>query len=278
LDADKKSVPEKVAVVYVTDQHINGATALFPRNFTHDDGAITTPSRTQFAIYDAWADFTEKVKALAPFYRIVTVFGGDVADYDIYDRSLQIISRNPADIQKMVLDTIAPLVSVSQQVYFIRGTEAHSGKSAFLEELIANDCENAVHDEQTASWWYLRRYFAGVKFDITHHANMGGKPWTERNAANALAAEVMFQYGARGESPPKLAFRGHVHRWSDSFDNYYTRAITSGCWAFQNAYSHRIAKGNTLPEIGGLIALCENGNAEVVKHQYPFKFAPAQEG
>lgn len=277
MDADHS---DKVAVVYTTDHHINGATALFPRQFTFDDGGQYIPSRSQFALADAWGGFAEQVQALLGDYRIVSIFGGDLVDVDDKQRTTQVVSRNPSDVFKMAQDVIYPLASISQSLYFIRGTEAHVGTSAFVEEDLGGDFDNTVRDDETGnySWWYLRRRFGGVSFDVTHHTSMGGIPWTQRNAANTLAARLMFEYAERGEKAPQIALRGHVHRWSDSYDNFPVRAMTCGCWAFQNAYSHRIGKGNALPEIGGAILLCENGQYEVKKIRYTLPFPPMKEG
>jgi len=92
----------------------------------------------------------------------------------------------------------------------------------------------------------------GVRFDIAHHTSMGNLPWTSPNAANALAAKVMFDYANRGEEPPDFVIRGHVHRWGDSYDAFRTRAIISPSWSMATEHTHRIAP-NSLSHVGAIL-------------------------
>ena len=73
-----------------------------------------------------------------------------------------------------------------------------------------------------------------------------------------------FEAAERGERPPHLLIRGHVHRPGDSYDAYPVRALILPSWQLSTSYGYRIG-GGTLP-IGGAYVVCDGrGGFEVVK-------------
>jgi hypothetical protein len=169
-------------------------------------------------------------------------------------------STNRADLVRFAYHTLAPLIEACNAVFVIRGTEAHTGGAGELEELLAKDISNIVpFSKQVKSHWHLRQIFGGVRFDIAHHASMGGRPWTQRNAGNQLAALAAYD-----SQPPKVIVRSHVHRWSDSGHNFPTFACTLPGWELPTAYSYRI--GSTSAEFGGVVFKC-GGGAYSWEHQ-----------
>jgi len=196
-------------------------------------------------------------------YRLIVVVNGDVVEYDTKKRTHQLITRNHATIDALALDVLAPLVDIADGVVIIRGTEAHTGKSASGEERLAADLDNVIPaSESVKSHWQLQRKVEGVTFDVAHHTSMGGMPWTEKQAAVKLAAVTRMRYIEQDQRPPDVVLRSHVHRYSDSGGNYPTFAVTLPAWTLKTAYIHRIGGENTLSDIGGVVFLCEDGKYE----------------
>jgi hypothetical protein len=259
---------DKSAVIVVGDLHINSKVALSPPRVQLDEGGSYHSSRGQRWLWRSWNDFWDQVKDDTKGYRRIVVFNGDMGELDINRRSYQLITPNKATITGMVLDTLEPAIALADLIYVIRGTQAHTGKSAWLEEDIAQDLDNAVHDGG-ASWWHLRAVASGVKFDICHHASMGGLPWTEKNAANKIAKIVVDRYMIDMEQkPPDITIRSHNHRWNDSADNFKTRAICLPCWSMMTEYGYRIGKENSIADVGGAVVFCEDGEYTVKKYKY----------
>ncbi len=158
-------------------------------------------------------------------------------------------------------------VSRRRMPWPVRRTEAHSGPSAHLDETIAHDIGATPCDEtaNTFSHWRLRLSIDGVRLDVAHHPPGGGgrRPWTRGNFAPTLASMAFFEAAERGEKPPHLLVRGHVHRPGDSYDVYPVRALVLPSWQLTTSYGHRIG-GDPLP-IGGAIVTCDRGKHEVVK-------------
>ena len=257
------------ALVHISDLHINSTVALCTPTYHKDDGGTGRYSAAQRWIWHNWLDFLDKVEEAKKHDKVILVINGEVVDGDKKNRSNQICCRNEADYKQLAAEVLDPLVKMVDLVYVTRGTEAHTGKSAYLDEEMAKDFE-AERDPATGnySWWTLPLKVDGVTFDISHHVSMGQLPWTEKNAAMKLAVVTMMRYMEHGDKPPDLALRGHVHRWSDSYDAFPTRGIIGPAWTLKNSYIYRLGSSAKLSEIGGFIVHTSAGHYEVQKIKY----------
>lgn len=266
----------KIILAIVGDTHINSTVALRIPIMKMDDGSTNRASKLQQEYWNAWIDFCNQAKDKARGGKLIAVFNGDTVELDTKNRSHQVHTRNPATVIDVAYRTLEPMLDIAKEVYWMRGTEAHVGKSASMEELLAADCTKTIRKNGTASWWDLRMNVQGVLIDISHHTNMGTTLAGRGNAAARLAIRTMEEYSEWGEPAPKIAIRGHVHTFSDSGLTYPVRALTHGCWTATNSYSHRIGLGGRMPHIGGLFITIEDGKYNIEKVQYEYKREKAE--
>ena len=246
----------KLTIGFLSDLQTNSTVGLCPPVVNFDDGGTYHYSKLQRQLWYDYLGFRDRLKSAKSDGELYLVFNGDLHDGDHHQTS-QIITRNPATMQNIAADVIDPLAQIANKMFLVRGTEAHVGKSASMEEDIAKDF-NFEKNGKKRSWWHLVSRFKGHWFDIAHHTSMGSTPVGKGNAANKLAVETIFEYANRGQKPPDYVIRSHVHRHSDSYDNYITRAIILPCWQYGTAFVHRIAPGK-LATIGGMIWEKEDG-------------------
>jgi hypothetical protein len=140
---------DAVYVAVVADLHINSSVALCPPVFNLDEGGTFRSSKGQRWLWEHWLSFWQEVKGLEG--RRVAILNGDIGELDIKRRSYQLISPNKAMILKMVLMTLEPMLEAVDEVIVLRGTMAHIGKSAWLEEMVGNDLTIARHDPVAGS-------------------------------------------------------------------------------------------------------------------------------
>lgn len=258
-------------LVIVSDLHINSTAGLCTPVVSREKGDYHA-HRPQRELWESWLDFCSKAQA-APG-RKVAIINGDIGELDAKRRTYELITPNKAEILAMIPEVIEPLIKIVDQVYVMRGTPAHSGKGAWLEEAIGNDLTNSVKQGKVASWYHLRAVVEGIRFDFAHHASMGGLPWTAANAANKLAAKTIFQYADQYQQPsPHLVIRSHNHRTADSYNNHSTRAIFTPCWSLSTEYGFRNGHENDLPHIGGMLITCDSGKYE---YNGPVLYKPAE--
>ncbi len=131
---------DKVIVAVNADLHVNSTVGLLCPRFTLDDGGAYSSSKAQRWAWNHWLSYwkdveAEKKRLNAP---VIAVLNGDIAD-DNYHCTTQLVTRNKADIIHMVGETLRPCLDVADHVFITRGTEAHVGPNACLDELVAKD-------------------------------------------------------------------------------------------------------------------------------------------
>lgn len=262
----------KTVLVAVSDMHINSTVALCPPVVNLDDGGTYHANRTQRWLWQCWQDFWRYADETYPAaeFRRIAIVNGDLGELDTKRRSIQVITVNKATIQNICIDTLRPLTDWAQAVYIVRGTAAHTGKSAWLEEAIAGDLDNTVREtpDGAASWWHIRSVCEGVRLDIAHHASMGGLPWGKVNAASRLAAKIVWQYVIQHKQPaPHLVLRSHNHTAVNS-EVEDTEVWFTPAWTTLTEHGYRSGFENDLAQIGGVFVECEGGRAKVYNRLY----------
>src|SRR5690606_32171774 len=143
-------------------------------------------------------DFCRQVQGTAEEVKaaeIIVGLNGDWIDGEM-TKIAQIATRNRATIQKAGYDAVSPLLELSSRRYVWRGTPAHVGPSAEMEEILARDIE-AVPDPaipgRHARWHSLLEIY-GTTFDIAHHGKLGRTAWTKPNVLNSVAASIILNH------------------------------------------------------------------------------------
>ena len=254
-------------LLVLSDLHVNSTVALCKPSVQLDDGGTYHLSQSQRQIWRSWNEMIEQVEA-ARKGRLVTIFNGDLAEGDAKDRSFQVISHNPATILQHVADVVDPIARLSDKLYVVRGTMAHTGKSNWYEEHLGLDLEAEQETYTEAhSWYHLKLDVDGVRCDIAHETRMGGKRASRTTAATRYAFDLLEEYDERDERPPHLAIRSHVHRWGDSYDACRIRAIYTPGWSATTEYINSKNPG-ALGQWGALLVFCEGGQYEVSKIKF----------
>jgi hypothetical protein len=251
-------------VVAVSDLHTGSSVGLMPPKTQLDDGGSYVASIAQRWLWTNWIKMWTRVEEIKQETKlpVCTIVNGDISDGDHHDTT-QIVTRNKADQIDIALETLGPLLDVSDKVFIIRGTEAHNGKTNWMEEEIAKQI-GAEPDKHTHSWWHLYIEIGGVTFDVQHHGEYGTKvPWSAGTEAVKIAAHVASEYADSGDKPPMIALRAHRHGWRDSGRTRSTQAFVTPPWQLKTAFVHRLGFGTHIQSVGGLVLVCKDGRYSV---------------
>jgi len=247
------------ATILISDTHTNSTLALAKPGVCLDDGTPYQLNTIQRWLLPVWEQCLDDIETLTKGYHRNVLLNGDIVDVDAKDRTWQMITKNPAMAKRHACEVLEPVVDMSDTLFVMRGTEAHTGTDAYLEEEIAENFDAERNpDTGQYSWWHLRAKFSGVTFDVAHHYGMGRLAHTYANSANKLAFNTMWHYIDWGEKPPDLVIRAHNHRFADSGRTYDTRAIFCPAWQYHTPYLYRLGAANDRPHIGALVFLCED--------------------
>lgn len=264
-----------MVLAVVSDIHAGGTTAVCPPEIILDDGGKYTASKAQNWLWECWGDYWKQVatKRTALGAKLVVVFNGDAVEGE-HHRTKQIMSGNKNAQAAAWNDVVRiPLALKPDAIVITRGTAAHVGESAESEERIADglrrDKRPIVSDDATgaASLWHWYADIQGVRLDVTHHGRIGQREHTRASQIALYAHDVHLSYTKRGELPPHLAFRGHNHKFADSFDACQPRVIGTGAWQLGTGHVHKVAP-DSIADIGGAIAVITDGAYTVEKIHY----------
>ena len=244
---------KKSASIVISDTHIMSTSGLCPEKIVLDDGSTHIPNKLQSLLNKWFSEFIEDAKRITWGHNRVLILNGDLGELDSKHRSSQIISTNASTVIKTIIETINPLVSFCDKVVVVRGTVAHTGKSSWVEEAIAHHYASKIipQEEQVYSHYHFKSEIDGIRYDVAHHARMGGMRHTAKGYAQRLALDTMDKYRDRGQEPPHIVLRSHNHRRADSGYNWPTYVSMLPSWQFPTEFIYRIGAENDPVHIGG---------------------------
>lgn len=262
-------------IAVVSDLHAGSTVALAPPRIELDDGGHYEASKAQRWMWERWGQFWDTVERERDRLKadLIFVCNGDATDGN-HHGTTQILSGNPTAQAAVLNEVLAiPLALQPTAIAMIRGTEAHVGPSAAYEERVAvglkKDGRPVILDMENgnASHWQVTLDVHGQRINFAHHGKIGGRPNTKMTAVYSQAFDIWTEHNLRGEPPPHLAVRSHMHRYADSYNAYPTRLIQTGAWQLATSYVHRIAP-NALADVGGLLLTVRAGELLATPHLY----------
>lgn len=263
----------KTIVTFAADTHPNDRVGLCPPEITLD--GVGSPgkwvaSTLQQESWNAWTQFWGQQGVLKKELdaQLYAVLDGDGSDDNEHGKA-GLITTNKADALKIAQAVLEPMRAVADKWFMVRGTQAHAGEFAWMEEELAATC-GAEPDEEagTASWWWLPLNVEGVSFHVGHvPPTFGSKPWTIDAALGRCSKEIRDEYLERGDLPPDVAVFAHHHVFRDSGMVKKPYVVFLPGWQYMTAYGIlRRGWGGFVRPIGGAWFICENGDWQFDYH------------
>jgi len=262
-------------LVVVGDLHTNSFSGLIPPVVYRSNGNKERQNAWQKWLWNKWLTFWGNIDDIKKQTKlpVAVVFNGDSCDKN-HHAPHEMIDLNPNVITNTAIEVLEVPLEVADCWYMIRGTEAHTGRGAWMEERIAKELamtsphkvgarpEKRLGGENTwvYSWWKLYMEIGGVFFDIKHHPESNStRSWTRGGGAMRIAKIVMDSYYESGDRPPQVAIRNHFHHWEDSGTNQPTQAFILPAWQGPTDFTHRRAIESEAHPVGGIYFVCRNG-------------------
>lgn len=249
-------------VVTISDIHAGCKLAVMGQKAKLDDGGFYTPSRFQKELYRHWKNFwTEYIPIATKKGDYVVVLNGDAID-GVHHNSTTQISHNINDQIQIAYDLLAPVLDNKKckQVFMIRGTEVHVGKSGKDEETLANmlGCKPNSEGQSSRYDMYLR-FGKNDRFLIhtSHHVGTTNSAAYESTAPFREIVEAYNEAGRWGDTPPDVIIRSHRHRNIEikvPSKNGSAIVVCTPAWQLKTPFVYRGAMGRTsTPQIGGCV-------------------------
>jgi len=245
-------------IVVISDTHCGCQTGLCPSSVTLDDGGTYHASKFQQSVWNWWEEFWDWVKTITKNAPFDLVMNGDALDGNHHQATSQ-ITHNLKDQLNIAYAVLAPVVKKARKYYHIRGTEAHVGPSAHLEETLAQRL-NAIPNEIGQHARYdLWKYLGDKKIlcHFAHHIGTTGSQAYESTAVFKELVEAYVEAGRWDNRPPDVVVRSHRHRAimvEAPSSNAAGISVVTPAWQGKTPFVWKIPGGRqSQPQFGGVL-------------------------
>jgi hypothetical protein len=239
------------SVVVVSDLHVGGRFALFPRGFRTSNDVLWPLNRGQDYLLECW----ENALARLPSEIDVLVFNGDIVEgRNKFVMGLNIIEPDPLWQVRAAAQVTEPLVRRARQIRCTQGSCYHVGKGGAYSELFAERVgAKPRQGHYVIPWW--RFWFHGVYFDFAHRQSV-----MFRYRSTAMEREIEFfitRIGKKNKAPPRhvVITRSHTHVGFKAWWDSNTRvSVSTPSMKLQDIYAQTsISPERIIPENLGIV-------------------------
>jgi hypothetical protein len=268
-----RSKGKTIIVATPSDLHVGSTVALSPPEVQLDDGGTYLASKVQRYILQGWNDYWAEIDGQVKDHKakLYVIVVGEACE-GVHHGTTQIFSHNKAVQRVAALELLDPVAQKADKLWIVRGTEAHSGKSANEDEAIARDLGAIKNDILgTWSWWSLRLIASKVRLFLAHHPRTKGwMPHTEDSAASRMSFMMSSRWLSAERALPDLAVFGHVHYYADSGRAHKPRVIYLPGWQLATSFVHRLGSSYEydLKPMGGIYFICKDGSYTIHEHLF----------
>jgi len=256
-----------IIIAATADEHINSCVGLCPRGPFDLEVGQYLPSREQLWLWDKWEHFWNKVKKLKKKLRgeIWWIHVGDGADDNSHSK-YGLITLNKSLIVRLAVQSYQPAIEASDRRFFVRGTSAHVGMDAELEEMTARECDAEMWKGMYTR--YAWDILANSTRILARHKPISNstREYTRGGGANRTAVQMTMAAARLNRELPDVAFSGHFHHPEDSGNNYPVRVVFLPCWKLHGSYEEYM--GFSVERVGGEVVVC---------HEDHYQTFPAKE-
>jgi hypothetical protein len=248
---------------FVADTHCGSTMGLMkPDWFPLHDGGGYQPGPTQQLIWKVWEAGWAKVAQERKGRKLIIVHVGDAVE-GIHHATTQVVSGRVDEHEAIHIDCMDWAMKKAKfdkgdSLYYISGTEEHSGNGSRSEESIARDLDGVVPmNDNRATWDAIRKSINGVGFDISHHgATIGNTPLTEENGLTQKLKALYYDSLNYKQEIPRYWIRAHLHRFV--YSRYAgAQAIIDGfvlpSFQMKTGYVYKRMNGRILPSDIGMV-------------------------
>jgi hypothetical protein len=255
-------------IVDLGDAHSVACMGVHPPTINMRLGSDRVATKPELWLWDCWLSLRDYVVSLkrSPDDRIHVVFNGDLGDSGWKHPTNQLLTYDLCEAVDIAVETVDPWLRIADDWFLSAGTEAHAGRSGELEAEIGAriGAVPVPSNPKQHVWDVVRMDIQGVRMDFAHTGRIGSRPWTLTNAMAGTYLEILAFYHEQKLAVPDLVALSHVHRATDSGDNFPMRVLTTPGWQIRAYYNNR--SPYRLSDIGGTVIVIDDGAIALVKN------------
>jgi hypothetical protein len=223
-----------------------------------DQGGKVYPSRLQSIVWSWWEEmWTDWVPVATKREPYGVILNGDGVE-GVPHGTTAVISANESDQIKISSAILKNVVALCDGRFkWIRGTEAHVGKSGSIEEAAAQQIGAISNQDGQFARFELWQKVGDGLVHFLHHVGTTSSSSHESSAVNAELTAEFAEASRWGERPPDVIVRSHRHRFIEvripvAGGRFGSACVTPG-WQLKTPFTYKIAQGRVAPPQFGAV-------------------------
>lgn len=261
------------SVIVISDTHIGSNAGLCPpEGYELPDNNIYMQNKFQETTWLYWEHFWKKwiPKMVEKSEKVIIVINGDLIDGSHHE-TVNIMSTS-LPYQQIAAIKVFKQIDHYDGLYVVRGTEAHAGKGATSEEMIARDI-GAINPNGSSncSDYQLWLSVDKVTFHIAHHIGVTSSAAYETSAPMRELVAALVEASQWGQTLPQIVVRSHRHRFvpvSIPSQHGRIRCVITPGWQLRTPNVERIDRMR-IPHVGGVLFQVEDDQCQTIEKIYP---------
>ena len=245
--------------VVINDTHVVSLVGLCPpKGVKLKDGGTYMPSPEQRQIYLRWREFWDHYVPLytkgEPYAIIVN---GDVCDWD-HHGTHAIFTKDLGTHISAAYEVLAPEVEkAAKGVFFLVGSEAHTGEQGDAEEALAEKFDCIRDDNGRYARYEMWIEIGGALCHFNHSIGTSSSVSYETTAVHKELIEAFTEAGMWGDRPPQMVWRAHRHRFCKTTipaEIGDAECVCNAGWQLKSPWFYRKARGRmSRAQLGGAV-------------------------
>jgi hypothetical protein len=224
--------------IVISDTHCGSSMGLLPPEFESPETGPIGQNDFQKWLWKQWSDLWAYVHALPGTHDVIV--NGDAIE-GFHHRATQINGTTVADHVQMFMETFDPIAKEANRLWFIRGTEAHTGAAS--EDGLAKHYRacSATREKLLASDRLMLTQ-ADVPCAFSHHMPTTSREWLKATPLGTALAQYQLARARAGHKPTRLLGLAHSHVCRVYRDESAGPAIAfvTPAWQGPTRYTHRL--------------------------------------
>jgi len=246
-------------LVIVSDLHVGCSYGLCPPGgLSIDGGGLYYPNNHQLEMWQKWREFWDVwIPKVCHKEHFILIVNGDSID-GVHHGTITQITHNLTYQRLGAEEIIKEIVNRDdcEALYFIRGTEAHVGKSGQEEEQLARTLGAIPNQDGQYARWELWFQLHNALVHVAHHIGGTGASAYESTAIMRELVNAYTEAGRWKQQVPDIIARSHRHRNAEvrvPSAIGYGIAFTTPGWQLKTPLVYRTNMKLQSPQIGGSV-------------------------
>jgi hypothetical protein len=262
--------------VVLSDIHSGHKLGLMPPDVTlyeedeHGNPVPYTPRQTasQEYLWRLYTDYMAQSVKIADGSPMIVIHNGDLTQGNRFAE--QLVTTSAGNQMLIAVANLTPWVKIPNvaALRIVQGTQVHEFAESTAPMLVTSLLAKEAPRKDIKMLNHGLLTVGGVTVDYAHHGpGPGGREWLRGNEARFYLRNLMMAEVGRGEVPPRLVLRGHVHTYTKEtleWAGHESTLIITPAYCMLGDHARKAIKSPHLIGNGHVVIEIEGGEVQKI--------------